>query len=90
MSFLLSLGDFAVVTVSNDFRALSSLIDDVDGVTRRVEAGGVPTIVDVEGGLSIGRSGTGCMAERYDARLQKNEKQMESTQVFKSIASYQR
>lgn len=61
--FLLSLGDLAVATVSSDLRTVSSLIDEVDGVIRRVDAGGVPTIVEVEGGLSIGRSGTGCMVD---------------------------
>lgn len=59
--FLVSIGDFGAFTVSRDCRIVSSVIDDAEGVTRRVEAGGVLTMVDVEGGLSIGRSGGGCI-----------------------------
>lgn len=49
------MGDFEVLTVSND-RRLSSLIEDPEGVIRRVEGGGVPTIVDVEGVSMMDRS----------------------------------
>ena len=64
--FLVSIGDFGAFTVSRDCRIVSSVIEDAEGVTRRVEAGGVLTIVDVEGGLSIGRSGTGCILMESD------------------------
>lgn len=64
--FLFGMGDFDVLTMSRDCRTVSSVIEDVEGVTRRVEAGGVFTIVDVEGGLSIGRSGGGCIVKETE------------------------
>jgi hypothetical protein len=43
------MGDLEVLMVSSDFRIASSLRDDPDGVMRRVEGAGVPTMVKVEG-----------------------------------------
>lgn len=48
-NFLPSLGDFAVLMVSRDFLVVSSLSEDPEGVTRRVEGAGVATMVDVDG-----------------------------------------
>ena len=56
------MGDFEVLTVSRDLRTVvSSVSDDVEGVTRRVESGGVPTIVVMDGIMKMGRSGGVCI-----------------------------
>ena len=48
-NFLPSLGDFAVFIVSRPVLVVSSLSEDPEGVTRRVEGAGVATMVEVDG-----------------------------------------